>query len=762
MFAAMGHAVVRGRWVVLVLTGVFLVAAGVMGGGVFDRLQEGGFNDPDAESTEAEQILNDQFAAGSPDLVLLVRADSGDVDSPQVAAAGAAITEDLAAVHGVTQSISYWSLGSPAPLRSEDGDQALVLLQIDDEDDNAFAETVASISEEYAGEGDGVTVEVGGRGEVFRQVGETIEKDLAAAESIAVPITLVLLIIVFGGVVAALLPVAVGGVAIMGTFLVLYVISLATDVSVYSITLTTALGLGLAIDYSLFVVSRYREELAAGRTVEAAVVRTVQTAGRTVAFSALTVAVSLAALLIFPLYFLRSFAYAGIGVVLVAALASVLSLPALLAVLGHRVDALTLWKRKPKPVGEGMWHRLALWVMRRPVVVGTAGVLLLLFLGLPFLNVAFGVPDDRVLPTDASSRVVSDELRENFDSNESQAFGIVAPDAGASDTLAEEIDTYARAVSALDGVERVDAATGFYAGGEQVLPPGELTARFENEEGTWFSVVPSVEPISAEGEALVRDVRAVDAPFPVLVGGNSAQFVDSKAAIFDLVPWAGALIALSTFVLLFLMFGSVVVPLKAIVLNLLSLTATFGAMVWIFQEGNGAELLDFTPTGYLDITTPILMFCIAFGLSMDYEVFLLSRIKEEYDASGDNTSSVAIGLERTGRIVTAAALLLSVTFLSFATSGITFIKLFGIGLALAVIMDATLVRALLVPAFMRLAGDANWWAPRWMKAVHRKIGLHESVPEDVLDLADAQAGGPMPGEDEGEGEGDREPELIGS
>jgi RND superfamily putative drug exporter len=737
MFAALGRFTVRRRWVVLVLTVVVLVASAGIGGGVFDRLKSGGFFDPDAESTRAEEVLDDQFAAGQPDLVLLVEVDGGDVDGADAVAAGTRLTEQLAAEDLVTQAQSYWSLGSPPPLKSTDGSEAIVLVQIDDADEVAADQAIVDLSEEYSGEGDGFTVRMGGRGEIFRQVGETIEGDLASSESIAVPITLLLLVLVFGGIVAALLPVGVGLVAIMGTFLVLYLVTLATDVSVYSITLTTAMGLGLAIDYSLFVVSRFREELAKGRTVEAAVVRTVETAGRTVAFSGLTVAVSLVALLIFPLYFLRSFAYAGVGVVLVAALASVVTLPALLAVLGHRVDALTLWKRTPKPVGEGFWHRLALGVMRRPVLIGGAGVLFLLILGAPFLNVAFGIPDQRVLPEDASARVATEALVDDFDSDEAAAFGIAAPDAGPSDELSTEIDDYAARLSTIEGVQRVDAATGFYVDGEQVLPAGPLTERFESDEGTWFSVVPDVEPISEEGEQMVADIRAEPAPFDVLVGGFSAAFVDSRDAIFSLVPWAGLLIGVSTFVLLFLMFGSLVVPAKAIVLNLLSLTATFGAMVWIFQEGHGSGFLDFTPTGYLDITTPILMFCIAFGLSMDYEVFLLSRIKEEHDRSGDNTASVALGLERTGRIVTAAALLLAVTFLSFATGSITFIKLFGLGLALAVLMDATIVRALLVPAFMRLAGEANWWAPRWLKAVHERIGLKESVP-DELDLRESE------------------------
>jgi len=663
------------------------------------------------------------------------------VDDPQVVARGTEITAELAATDGVAQAVSYWSLGSPPPLRSEGEDRALVLVKAAGDDDAVDA-TVTELRETYEGEQDGVDVALGGPGAVFSEVGETIEGDLAKAESIAVPITLVLLVIVFGSLVAGLLPLAVGVTAVLGTFLTLTVLSSFTDVSIFSINLTTALGLGLAIDYSLFIVSRFREELRNGRDVEGAVIRVVDTAGRTVFFSALTVAVSLAALLVFPLYFLRTFAYAGIAVVVLAAVASVVSLPALLAVLGTRVDAVSIRRKRDQAASagveeDGRWHRIAIWVMRRPVAVAAAVIAVLLLLGLPFLGVEFGLPDDRVLPENAPGRQVSTVLRDEFASNEAAAFGVVVDGLEPGDDPAtDDVAAYASDLSGVDGVARVDASTGSYIGGDEVLGPSDASARFGREgDSTWLSVVPAVEPVSPEGEALVRRLRDVDSPFRVLVGGASAQLVDSKEAIFGLAPLAGLWIAGSTFVLLFLVFGSVLVPVKAIVLNLLSLTATFGAMVWIFQDGHGAGILDFTATGTLDTSTPILMFCIAFGLSMDYEVFLLSRIKEEHDRTGDNTASVAMGLERTGRIVTAAAVLLSVTFLAFATSDISFIKLFGLGLALAIVMDATVVRGLLVPAFMRLAGEANWWAPAWMRRLHDRIGFSESGPAEERSAA---------------------------
>jgi RND superfamily putative drug exporter len=319
-------------------------------------------------------------------------------------------------------------------------------------------------------------------------------------------------------------------------------------------------------------------------------------------------------------------------------------------------------------------------------------------------------------------------LRDQFTSQEANPVEVVANGARPS---AAAIASYASALSTVPGAARVDAATGSYVAGRQVSPAGAASARFTTSSGTWLSVVPGVEPMSPAGETLVHDVRAVPAPFPVQVGGPSATLVDTKASLFSRLPLAGAIVAGTTFIVLFLLFGSLLVPLKAVVLNLLSLTATFGAMVWIFQDGHLSGLLNFTPTGTIAVSMPILMFCIAFGLSMDYEVFLLSRIKEEHDHGADTTTSVARGLERTGRIVTAAAVLIAVVFIAFATSGVSFIKLFGIGLTLAVLVDAFLIRSTLVPAFMKLAGDANWWAPGWMRRIHARFGISEHVDLDA-------------------------------
>ncbi len=715
----------------LSFTVLFLIAAIALGTGAFGVLKTAGFDDPSSESVRAEALLEEHFGGGEPNVVLVLTAEGRDVDEGALVNDATGLADRLQQVEGIEHVVSYWSLGGASGLRSGDGDTALVLARLAG-DEEFVDEQIMVIDEQFTGSQGGFTVLMGGSDAVFADIGHTIESDLLRAELIAVPLTLLLLLFVFRSLVAALLPLFVGVIAIFGTLLNLFVIGSITDVSIYAVNLTTALGLGLAIDYSLFIVSRFREELHAGSNVEESVIRTVNTAGRTVLISALTVAVSLSALLVFPLYFLRSFAYAGIAVVLLALAGSILSLPSLLAVLGHRVDAVRIGRRRAtRPEHEGAWHRIATLVMRRPIPIAATVVVFLLVLGAPFLRVSFGIPDDRVLPESAGSRQASEILRTDFSGNAAESFGVVADGVGAQQIA--DIATAAATLSAIEGVDRVDSAAGTFVGG-QFTTTNPSDASFVASDGatiTWMSVVPNFPIVSPEGEQLVRDIRNLNLPFEVAVEGQAAGLVDSKAAIGDALPWAIAIIVIATLVLLFLMAGSLLVPVKALVLNLLSLTATFGAMVWIFQDGNLSDLLGFTATGTLDITMPILMFCIAFGLSMDYEVFLLSRIKEEYDRVGDNDSAVALGLERTGSIITAAALLLSITFFAFGTSGVSFIKMFGIGLGLAVLMDATIVRAFLVPAFMRLAGDANWWAPAPLRRFHDRFGLKESNTSDT-------------------------------
>jgi RND superfamily putative drug exporter len=715
---------VRRRRLVLVLAALFMVLAGGVGGGVAKILSNGGFDDPGSQAIKAKNVLLQRFGSADPNLVLLVTAKDGSVDSTATATAATALEAELKATAGVDNVASYWSLGSPPPLKSTGNNQALIFARLTGSDD-AVRDRIDKLSPGLHRDTPAINVAVTGEAEVFRQVGSTVESDLQKAEAIAVPITMVLLVVIFGSVVAASLPLAVGAFAVLGTFLILRTLAEVTTVSIFALNLTTALGLGLAIDYSLFIVSRFREELAHGHDVNTAVIRTVRTAGRTVLFSAATVAISLSALLVFPQAFLRSFAYAGTGVALTAAVGSIVVLPALLAVIGRRVDSWALPFRKRTKVtvdGEGFWHRMAIFVMRRPVSIATAVTALLLLLGAPFLNIHLSLSDHRVLPAGTSSRTAQEAIAKDFTSRESGAAYVIGDGATVTDTALNE---YASRLSTVTSVARVDARTGSFIGGKLVAPPNAASARFSSANGTWLSVVPSIEPVSPAGETMVKAIRDTAAPFKTIVGGPSAQLVDAKASIFARLPWAGLIIATVTFVVLFLLFGGLLVPFKALILNILSLSATFGAMVWIFQEGHLSGFFNFTATGTIDDTMPILMFCIAFGLSMDYEVFLLSRIKEEHDKGSSNEHSVAVGLEKTGAIVTAAAVLIAVVFLAFATSGVTFIKLFGLGLAIAVLMDAFLIRATLVPAFMRLAGDANWWAPGPLRRFHNRFGISE-------------------------------------
>ena len=725
MLTRLAWLIVRHRRLVLVFSGVYLCAAGALGSGAFGVLEDGGFEDPRAESTRAADAVEGSFDAGAPNLVLLTRSSTGSVDDPRATADGAALTDALAARPDVSEVESYWSLGGAPALRSHDGDEALVLAYVTGDED-AVIEDVR----DTFGRGQGVLdVEVGGGEAVDNEIASAVESSLGRAEMIAIPLTLIVLVFVFRSVVAASLPLLVGVMSIMGTLFALFVLGSMTDVSIYSINLTTALGLGLAIDYSLFIVSRFREELRQGLAVPDAVVRSVETAGRTVAVSALTVAVSLSALLIFPLYFLRSFAYAGIAVVLLAMLASIVTLPALLAVLGRRVDTRRA-RRSPAVAGArtgGFWHGVATAVMRRPLPIALGVTALLVLLGTPFLRLSVGLPDERVLPESSDARQVSERIHTDFPGDSAEAFSIVV---GRTDDPAA-LAAYAADVSSIEGVARVEGPGGVFQDGDLVSESSPGPAGDGHDGAALLEVVPSVDVQSSAGEQVVTDVRALDPGFDTLVGGSAAQLIDTKDALLARLPWALAIIAVTTLVLLFLMTGSVLIPIKALVLNLLSLTATFGAMVWVFQDGNLSGLLDFTATGRIDSSMPILMFCIAFGLSMDYEVFLLSRIKEEYDRTGRNAASVALGLERTGRIVSAAAALLAITFLAFGTADVSFLKLFGVGLALAVVLDATVIRGLLVPAFMRLAGPANWWTPAPLRRLHRRVGIGE-LPARVM------------------------------
>ncbi|UGT61528.1 MMPL family transporter [Nocardia asteroides] len=707
--------------VILIVFAALALGLGAFGSGLFDKVQGGGYSDPGSESARAATVLRDTFGEAAPNLVLLVETGS-TVDDAAASTAATTLARDLAAEPGIARVSSYWTEGQPAALRSADGSKGLIVASVLGTEAEVDAR-IGDLAERFGGAHGPLEVRVGGYAMLLRETVQQTEKDVVLGESIAFPITLIALLFVFGGLVAAALPLVVAAVTVLLTVGALTVVASLTDLAATASNVATLLGLGLAIDYSLLLISRFRDELDGGAEPKAALAATMRSAGRTVAFSAVTVAIALAGLLFFPLVAVRSMGYAGLLVAALAALVSLTVLPALLLLLGHRIDSGRLRPRR-KATGtaaDGFWHRLATLVMRRPLPIGLAVAALLLLLGSPFLHVELGFPDERALPTDMASRQIAETLAAEFSITEQNGLFAVLPDS------ADGVAGYATALSELPDVRRVDTVTGSYAGGMQFAAPGALHSGFGADNAAYLNIVPATDDPAAL-DRLVGEVRDVRAPSPVLIGGIAATNDDALAAITAALPLALGFVVLLMLVALFLLTGSVVLPVLALILSALSLTATFGALVWIFQDGHLSGLLNFTVTGDMPPTVPVMLFGIAFGLAMDYQVFLLSRIGEEYRRTGDSEAAVALGLERIGRIVTAAAVLISLVLLGFLASDITFIKAFGIGLPLAVLVDATLVRGFLLPAGMKLLGDRVWYAPGFLRKVHARFGLDESPP----------------------------------
>jgi RND superfamily putative drug exporter len=692
----------RRRRVVLAVTVVFVLFAAAFGGPVVGLLDsDDDFEDHGAESVLARDAVERATGrSASPDMVVLVRLGA-PVDSPQAEAKIARVADALDDP-GVAEVVAVRDR-QPAELVSRDGRSTYLLATFDTGvDDDALAEELQRRVEREPG------VTAGGGQLAFTQVGEQVEEDLARAEMLAFPLLFLLSLVVFRSVVAALLPVLVGGTTIITTFVWLRLVNEVEPMSVFAINLITGAGLGLAIDYSLFVVSRFREELAKGIDTAEALRRTMRTAGRTVLFSAVTVAAAMAALIVFDLRFLFSMGYGGVLVALTAALVSLTVLPALLGVLGPRVNALGLkrWKesldRDARQVQEGGWYRFSQAVMRRPGPIAAATAALLIVMGLPFLRIEFTGVDASVLPTERSARVVQDALDSEFPPGRSAPLYVAAETGD---------ETEARR----------------WAGTLRELPGADAVSEPQRADGLYrIDIVTGKDSLSDEAQQLVRDIRAHDAPFHFQVGGGTAAFMDQQTSLRESLPLALALLAGSTLLILFVMTGSVVLPIKALIMNVLTLSAAFGLLVLIFQDGRFESLLAYESQGALESTQPILLFCVAFGLSTDYGVFLLTRIKEARDGGLPDREAVAVGLERTGRIVTFAALLFCIAIGAFATSEVVFIKELGIGTALAVLIDAFLVRALLVPSLMALLGRWNWWAPRPLARLHARLGLAES------------------------------------
>jgi len=717
MFDTWGRVLYRRRRLVLVISLILVAFAGAWGTGVFGSLQSaGGFTTPNSQSQRSSDLAAAAFGRDTGDVVVLYRSATQTVADP---AYRAAVTHVLAALpRGRVESVAtYWSTGS-RQFVSASGRETYAVIELTGADDSARITNFDAIAGRLAAPG--LTEQAGGLIPTEGAINSDVKSGIGRAESLSLPVLLVLLVVIFGGLAAASLPLAIGGIGILGSFTVLRLLTLVTTVSIYSVNITTILGLGLAIDYGLFMVGRFREEIGRTDDVEAALARTVATAGRTVAVSGVTVAVALASLMLFPMTFLRSMGYGGVATVVVDMLAALTVMPALLAVLGPRVNALRVRPlRQPRAADEtsGGWYRLASSVMRRPVVYVVVIVAGLAVLGSPFLHISWGGVDAQVLPASAAPRVVTEALGKDFPGNVTNPIEPVVQFAG-------PVSSGGRAAGLAAYVSRLDHVAGV-SGGQVTGVRGDI-ARVDLRY--------SPGPMTSQARAIVGRVRDVAPPAGarVYVGGTTAQLVDELAGLGATLPWMALMVVVATFVLLFLAFGSVVLPVKAIVMNVVSLSATFGVVVWIFQDGHLSGLLRFTPTGTIDPTMPILMLAIIFGLSMDYEVFLLSRIRERYDVTGDNTAAVASGLQRTGGVITSAALLLVIVIGAFSASDITFIKLLGVGMIVALIVDATLVRILLVPATMRLLGRANWWAPGPLRRLYARYGIREGGDAETV------------------------------
>ncbi len=696
------------RRAVLYVAVLGAVVAGVFGSGVANHMSPYGANDPATQSVQATNRF--QAATGrqiDPGIVALVNV--GDVHSAAAQQRVNQVAAELGRGPDVASTVTYYGSHNPAMV-STDGRSTYVLAYFKPLSDTRLKDDAQKIEDRFAGAAD---VKLGGQQIANAQVNTQVSHDLARSELLAFPLVFLLSLLFFRSLVAALLPPLLGGLAILATFLALRIVAGFVDLSVFALNLTTGLGLGLAIDYSLFMVSRYREESAKSGFGRESLQRTVQTAGRTIMFSSLTVAAAVASLTIFPQRFLYSMGIAGALVALLAASLALTVLPALLAVLGPRVNALAPgWlaraaDRDARPAQSGAWYRLAKLIQRRPALIAITSASFLIALGIPFYSqVKFTSVDAGVLPTSASARQVNDALNNQFPPNRSAPLDLVVGAPAGSPAL----QSLEARIARLPGVSALAPAQ----------PAGPSLSL--------IAVAPARAPLSDTSQQLVRDVRALHPPFYLGVAGQTAAYVDLEHSLAVHLPAVLAVVVATTLIILFLMTGSVILPIKAVVMNALGLSAMFGLLVLIFQDGNLEGLLSYHSAGALDATQPILLFAVGFGLATDYGVFLLSRIKEARDAGASDRDAVAIGLERSGRVVTAAAVLFAVALGAFSTSEIVFIKELGLGAVLAVLIDATIIRALLVPSLMELLGPLNWWAPRPLRRLYERIGLREGGP----------------------------------
>ena len=713
---------VRRPKVVLATLALLLGISIVVGGGVSDKLAVGGYNAPSSESTHAADLLDQNFGT-TANLVIQLLPKEGAIDGPAADDVARRVT-DLIKTEPQAKVTRTFADASATDLRARDARSGLILVHVSGTADEA-ADTAKRLIAGLPADPN-VDVRAGGTLGVQQEIRTKVKNDIKISESIALPVSLAVLVVVFGGLIAAFLPIVVGITSIVTTLLVLVLMTSVTEVSTHALTVATAFGLGLSIDFGLLMVSRFREERDSGKEHHAAIIATVATAGRTIIFSAATVTLAMLSLLVFPTYFLRSVGIAASATVVLSALSAIIVLPAMLALLGTRIDSLAVIRRKtPLSADSAFWRKFAEAVIRRPLLYALPVVVVLIGLGVPFLKVQFTNPDERALPTDSNARMVAESLQRDYPIDPSQAITLV------TQGHPEVLEGLAAEVSRMPDVILVNGSVGKFEKGARV---GQAPPR-EDDGAAYALAYLAVDADSGTAEHMVRDIRSKITDRQVEVGGLTATLIDSRDAIADRLPWAIGLIAVFTFILLFLFTGSVVVPVKALLLNLLVLSGVLGVMVWIFQEGHLSSLLGFTPAP-LNLSMVVLLCAIAFSLSVDYEIFLLSRIKEARDSGLSNNDAIVVGLGRVGRIVTSAALLLTITLVSFA-NGMSFMKMFGIGTALAVVIDATIIRGVVVPAFLRMAGEFNWWAPKPLRWLHSRIGISEALSFAVDEAAEA-------------------------
>ena len=692
MFENLGRVLVNYRKAAVALFVIGILVAGAVGSLIFSRLDSGGYSDPNSDSYKVYEYLRDDLKVEDPAVVVVIDAGNRDVTEPAVAQQALALEKLMAQEEGVTRTLSFWGAGSDANLKSADGKAAYVLIFGEGEAFSPGSQDLGKLfQEKYDGEFSGLRLYAGGVAVVGHAITKKISDDLKIAEAVSIPLTFILLAFVFGALAASAMPLIVGVSAIVGAFFILYLISLFTAVSVYSLNLTTGMGLGLGIDYALLMVNRFREELNKGKSVDESVITTMATAGKTVFYSGLTVLVTMVSLTFFPLPFLKSFGYAGVSVVALAVVGAIFGLPPILAMMGKRINKGPVRKSAMTPKDDGRWADTARFVMRRPVPIVLLSLIALGIMAAPLQNISFSQGDSRMLPASNPAAIATAIQTERFPGQTGTPIEIITFD-GANKV--DALNDYANRISQVPGIVGV-------------VPPQVIG------EDVRIVAYQSMLPRTPESQKLIHDLRDVKAPAGTLIGGVAADYTDSQDGISRTLPWAFGWIAISVLLLVFVFTGSIILPIKAVLLNVLSLAATMGVLTWVFIDGNLQWLVgSFTVTGSLDTSIVILIAVVVFGLSMDYELFLLSRIREEHLEGRSNVESVATGLQRSARIITAAAVLLAVVFAAFVTSGVTSIKTMGFGVALAVLLDATLIRALLVPALMRLMGERNWWAPK--------------------------------------------------